>query len=121
MQEPAQGESVPEPPTPYTYDALIRARQEIDQWIRDGQSILGRVIPALFQAIDGLRMRAERAEDEVLRLRAELAHVSAEMARLQAEFEGLRGLRVAAEEVRSKLDELLFVVEHLREQLRRGA
>ncbi len=91
----------------YTIDALTQARQQIDQWIRDGQSVLGRVIPSLFQAIEGLSRRAEAAEDDARRVARELNELQAEATRLREEIEHLKRLRAEmVESVERAVDEI---------------
>ncbi len=90
----SEPELAPEPSIPEVEtmepDSLTDVRRRIEDWTRDGQDILNKVLPQIFEQHDDSRQRAEMAEGRSAQLAAEVERLHGEMARLQDEVERLR-------------------------------
>jgi hypothetical protein len=64
-------------------DDTIESRQRVLTWVREGQEILGRTLPALLEQHEGLRRRAGEAEAERDRLHAENQQLRGELGELR--------------------------------------
>jgi hypothetical protein len=83
-------ESIPEGVTSMESDPLTDARRRIDDWARDGQDILNKVLPQLLAEGESYRQRAELAEGQSARLAREVEDLQRERGKLQTEVERLR-------------------------------
>ena len=86
-------------------------RQRVDQWMQEGQYLLGRVIPELLDQRDRLRGRADLAEQDRDKLRQELSVLQEEMTSLREENQRFRG------EQKEAAQALGAVVEHVQQTL----
>jgi hypothetical protein len=75
-------------------DPVAETRRQIDQWTRDSQDILGRVIPGLVEQCVTLARRAESAEGSSVRLNREMEDLQGEVTKLRSEIDRLRRERV---------------------------
>jgi FtsZ-binding cell division protein ZapB len=64
--------SFPEGLTSMSDSETVENRQRLEQWLEDGQFMMGRVVPLLIEERDRLRARAEAAEEDCARMRQEL-------------------------------------------------
>lgn len=76
-----------------TTDGPTPGWREIEQWLREGQYIVGRLIPSLLQECETLRTRAKVAEEHSQRLSAEFAEVKGEVLKLQGEIDHVKLMR----------------------------
>jgi|GEM_PF-1492380 len=67
------------------------ARDRVLVWIQDGQHVLGRIIPGLFEENESLRRRLLDAEREAERLRHDNERLRGELANLREEHETTLG------------------------------
>jgi hypothetical protein len=56
-------------------------RQRVERWVEDSQYVIGRLIPGLLEDRDRWRSKAEAAEQEIDRLRAEIVVMRREIGR----------------------------------------
>lgn len=84
-----------------TESGASEARQQIERWIEESQSLLGRMIPSVLEDNQRLRDKVINAEQDCDRMRDEIASLRRELGTLQAELETLRGQHddVRAEQV----------------------
>ncbi len=86
---------------------VVPPRHQIEHWLRDSQTLLTRIIPSLFEECDGLRRRAEQAEETSRRLGREARELEGEVGRLRSEVERLQRERAAmAGYVQSRMAEV---------------
>jgi hypothetical protein len=116
--------AVPSAPSPEALsmesgDRTPTARQRIEAWIVESQTIIAQVIPAFFQERDGLQYRAEAAEERAEQL-TKLAHeLQAQVSTLQVEIDELRRLRAEmAESVQACLAEIERLTSDIRAAVR---
>jgi len=74
-----------------TENCASEARQQIERWIEESQSLLGRMIPSVLEDNQRLRDRVVTAEQDCDRMREEIANLRRELGTLQSELEVLRG------------------------------
>jgi hypothetical protein len=85
LAAPADDVPTPEVATMETeYFADVRRR--IDDWARDGQDILNKLLPQLLEESEAFRQRAEVAEGHSARLAREVEDLQTEVARLQSDL-----------------------------------
>jgi hypothetical protein len=82
-------------------------RQRVDQWIKESQHLLGRIIPGLFEDRDRLRNKVEEAEQERERLRREIGELQKQVSDIQSETRHFRSEYAAMAEA------LGAVLEHM--------
>ena len=68
----------------------VENRQRLEQWLEDGQFMMGRVVPALVEERDRLRARAEAAEEDCARMRQELNELHKIITDLHSERQYIR-------------------------------
>jgi hypothetical protein len=86
---PVEDASIPEVATMET-DFFADVRRRIDDWARDGQDILNKMLPQLLEESESFRQRAEVAEGHSARLAREVEDLQHEVARLQGDLTRLR-------------------------------
>jgi len=74
-----------------TESGASEARQQIERWIEESQSLLGRMIPSVLEDNQRLRDKVVTAEQDCDRMREEIASLRRELGTLQSELEVLRG------------------------------
>jgi chromosome segregation ATPase len=74
-----------------TESGASEARQQIERWIEESQSLLGQMIPSVLEDNQRLRDRVGSAEQDCDRMREEVASLRRELGTLQSELETLRG------------------------------
>jgi chromosome segregation ATPase len=74
-----------------TESGASEARQQIERWIGESQSLLGQMIPSMLEDNQRLRDRVGSAEQDCDRMREEVAGLRRELGTLQSELETLRG------------------------------
>ncbi|HEY7649509.1 MAG TPA: hypothetical protein VID04_10935 [Methylomirabilota bacterium] len=74
-----------------TESGASEARQQIERWIGESQSLLGQMIPSVLEDNQRLRDRVGSAEQDCDRMREEIASLRRELGTLQSELETLRG------------------------------
>ena len=74
-----------------TESGASEARQQIERWIEESQSLLGRMIPGVLEDNQRLRDKVITAEQDCDRMREEIASLRRELGTLQSELEVLRG------------------------------
>ncbi len=102
-------------------------RQQIERWIEESQSLLGRIIPALLDDNERLRGKVAAAEEdcdrmrtEIGQLRREIAELQKEVAELSSEKQYLRGeQRMIAEAASRALHHVAQLAQPLNEILQR--
>lgn len=67
----------------------------LEAWARDGQDVLGRIIPSFLRDHDAVLQRAMSAEEESARLRGEVETLRTELAGLRDELDHVRHEKAA--------------------------
>jgi len=92
-------------------------RQRVDQWIKESQHLLGRIIPGLFEDRDRLRNKVEEAEQERARLCREIGELQKQVSDIQSETRHFRSEHAAMAEalgaVLDHMDQIQAVLEHM--------
>jgi len=82
-------------------------RERVERWVEDSQYVIGRLIPGLLEDRDRWRTKAETAEQEIDRLRLEIATLRKEITERESERQYVRGEQAAMAEAFSR------AMEHL--------
>ena len=88
----------------------IEDRQRVDRWLEESQYLIGRMIPAYLDDRERLRGRVQAVDQDIERLKAELADARREIAELRGDLEFHRGERARiAESFHAIVDQLTAI------------